>query len=185
MARKLTQRVAAAMAAGLLLTLAACNGSSPDDEPEATSTCDLLPRQEVADALALPGQDADDLETTGTDYDPDSAGAGADANECTAGDPAVATIRVVSIKATPKEVATDSDEEIVGTPCTDFEPLPDSVDAVGGTCLTVSTEVRGRWDDKRITVQLYRTAGKQPSDRDVVIDIADRFHTAAEAAASS
>lgn len=181
MARQLSRRGGVAvLAAGLLLTLVACDGSSSDDTNEATSTCELLPRQEVADALALPGQDADDLETTGTEYDPESAGSGSDANECTAGDPAVATIRVVSIKATPAEVAATSDEEIVGTPCTDFEPLPDSVDAVGGTCLTVSTEVRGRWDDKRVTVQLYRAAGKQPTDRDLVVDIADRFHAAAE-----
>jgi hypothetical protein len=173
------------MAAGLLLTLSACDGSSPDEKTEGTSTCALLPRQEVADALALPGQDADDLEMTGTDFDSDSAGAGPDANECTAGDPAVATIRVVSIKATAKEAATESDEEIVGTQCTDFEPLPDSVDAVGGTCLAVSTEVRGRWDDDRVTVQLYRAVGKQPSDRDVVIDIAARFHAASESAAAS
>lgn len=181
MARKLSHRSIAAAAATLVLLLSACDGSSPDDV-EATSTCDLLPKDEVAAALALPGQDADDLELTGTDYDPASAGSGADANECTAGDPAVATIRAVSILATPDEKATESDEEIVGTPCTDFEPLPESVEAVGGTCLTVSTEVRGRWDDKRVTVQLYRAKGKQPGDRDAVIDIAQRFHTATESA---
>jgi hypothetical protein len=168
--------------ASLLLATAACDGSS-DDPPEATSTCDLLPRDEVAAALALPGQDADDLEMSGTDFDPASAGAGADANECTAGDPAVATIRAVSIKATSAENATESDEEIVGSPCRDFQPLPDSVDAVGGTCLTVSTEVRGRWGDDRVTVQLYRVAGEQPADRDTVIDIAQKFHDSVESAA--
>jgi hypothetical protein len=186
MARQLrrTGIVSLTAAVGVLFATAACGGSS-DDAPRATSTCDLLPRDEVAAALSLPGQGADDLEMTGTEFDPTSAGAGADANECTAGDPAVATIRAVSIKATSAENASESDEVIVGSPCRDFEPLPDSVDAVGGTCLTVSTEVRGRWDDDRVTVQLYRAAGEQPTDRDTVIDIAQRFHDAAKAKAVS
>ncbi len=177
-------RAVAPLAAGLLLSLMACSADEPATD-ETTSTCSLLPREEVATALALPGQSADDLELRGGDYDPtldgtrtDSEESGPLLNECTAGDPAVATVRVTSLL---DDSSAGSDQDVVGASCDEFEPFPDSVDAVGGTCLAVSTEARGRWGDQRILVQIYRASGQQASDRLIVADIAQRF---AEAAAS-
>lgn len=167
-----------ALATGLAMSLSACTETKPSPD-DTTATCDLLPRDDVAAALALPGQSADDLQLTGGDFDPaldgtrpDGEESGPLVNECTAGDPSVATVRVTSLVDTsPAGTAT----EVVGNSCEDVEPFPDSIDAVGGTCLAVSTEARGRWDDSRITVQLYRVAGQQPTDRDAVTDIAQGF----------
>lgn len=182
MARQLMRRGSlVAAVAGLVLPVAACT-SGGDSQAETVSTCDLLPRTQVAAALALPGQSADDLELSGGDYDPKLDGTSpADAeigplfNECLAGDPSVATIRVTSLV---QDAAAGTVQDVVGNQCSDLEPFPDAVDAVGGTCLGLSTEARGRWQDQRIVVQLYRVAGPQASDRTAVTEIAERYSQA-------
>lgn len=169
-----------ALAAGLSLSVSACSDDEPAPVDDTTATCDLLPRDAVAAALALPGQSADDLRLTGGDFDPtldgtrpDGEESGPLVNECTAGDPSVATVRVTSLVDTS---AVETAQDVVGTSCDELEPFPDTTEAVGGTCLAVSTEARGRWADSRITVQLYRVAGQQPTDRAAVINIAQGFH---------
>ncbi len=180
-ARKSKQgRVLVVCIAAVAMAAGAC--SSDDDPVDGTSTCDLLPLQRVATALALPGQNADDLTLTGNEYDPTFNGTRPDGdesgpllNECLAGDPSVATFRVTALtQDTPPGTARD----VVGGNCTDFATFPTSVDAIGGTCLEISTEARGRWGDQRIVVQLYWVSGREEADRTAATDIADEFAAA-------
>ena len=171
-----------ALASMLALALSACTGSEPADD--AAQTCDLIPTAEISAALDTAGQDGDDLQTQGTAFDPKRDGrddGGPRFNECTAGDPNRATVRISSVLAsgvaTGEAVENPTDQDVTGASCAEFQPLPDSVDAVGGTCVRSgdTTDVRGQWGDTRITVQLYRAQGAETGDREQAIDIAQKF----------